>query len=103
MGSTGESYTAWQQEPDVSDSLAVLKQGLSEEALNGPDGRRKLLEATRSLSSVLETPGESVQRLAYLVRFCPWVACSVAVIRRRFLLTMPAAPAGGGSPDWHQP
>lgn len=76
MGSTGGSQTAWQQEPDVSESLAVLKERLSEEAINGPDGRRKLLEAARSLSSALETPGESVQRLAYLVRSTTYITCS---------------------------
>lgn len=68
MGSVPENVTSWQQEPDVSESLAALKERLSEEALNGPDGRRKLLEAAQSLANSLETPGESVQRLAYLVR-----------------------------------
>ncbi|KAI4149189.1 MAG: hypothetical protein L6R39_002571 [Caloplaca ligustica] len=66
MGSVPENVTSWQQEPDVSESLAALKERLSEEALNGPDGRRKLLEAAQSLANSLETPGESVQRLAYL-------------------------------------
>lgn len=68
MGSTTESSTTWQQDPEVSESLAIIKQRLSEEAINGPDGRRKLIEAARNLGNTLETPGESVQRLAYLVR-----------------------------------
>ncbi|KAL8922585.1 MAG: hypothetical protein Q9208_005089 [Pyrenodesmia sp. 3 TL-2023] len=66
MGSTTESSIPWQQDPEVSESLAVIKQRLSEEAINGPDGRRKLIEAARNLANTLETPGESVQRLAYL-------------------------------------
>lgn len=68
MGSNTDKSPAWQQELDVSESLTALKRQLSEEALNEPDGRQKLLAAARSLSHSLETPGESVQRLAYLVR-----------------------------------
>lgn len=68
MGSNIEDTSAWQQDRDVSESLAALKHRLAEEALNEPDGRRKLLAAARSLTNSLETPGESVQRLAYLVR-----------------------------------
>ncbi|KAI4095372.1 MAG: hypothetical protein LQ344_001670 [Seirophora lacunosa] len=66
MGSNTDKSPAWQQELDVSESLTALKRQLSEEALNEPDGRQKLLAAARSLSHSLETPGESVQRLAYL-------------------------------------
>ncbi|KAL8650284.1 MAG: hypothetical protein Q9210_003917 [Variospora velana] len=66
MGSNIEDTSAWQQDRDVSESLAALKHQLAEEALNEPDGRQKLLAAARSLSNSLETPGESVQRLAYL-------------------------------------
>ncbi|KAI4285844.1 MAG: hypothetical protein L6R35_004568 [Caloplaca aegaea] len=66
MGSNIEDTSAWQQDRDVSESLAALKHRLAEEALNEPDGRRKLLAAARSLTNSLETPGESVQRLAYL-------------------------------------
>ncbi|KAL8645820.1 MAG: hypothetical protein Q9226_007126 [Calogaya cf. arnoldii] len=66
MGSTEESPTAWQQAPDVSGSLAVLKQTLLEEAINRPDGRKGLIKAARSLADALETPGESVTRLSYV-------------------------------------
>ena len=67
MGSFTETSPTWQQDPDVSESLAVLKEALSEEAISKPDGRRKLVQAARSLSTTLETPGESIQRVAYLV------------------------------------
>ncbi|KAL9015591.1 MAG: hypothetical protein Q9185_007021 [Variospora sp. 1 TL-2023] len=66
MGSNIEDTSAWQQDRDVSESLAALKHRLAEEALNEPDGRRKLIAAARSLTNSLETPGESVQRLSYL-------------------------------------
>lgn len=77
MGSNIEDTSAWQQDRDVSESLAALKHRLAEEALNEPDGRRKLLAAARSLTNSLETPGESVQRLAYLVRNYPFSTLSL--------------------------
>ncbi|KAL8902670.1 MAG: hypothetical protein Q9207_004472 [Kuettlingeria erythrocarpa] len=50
----------------MSESLTILKKRLSDEAMNGPNGRRKLMEAARRLANAIETPGESIQRLAYL-------------------------------------
>ncbi|KAI4122409.1 MAG: hypothetical protein LQ338_005832 [Usnochroma carphineum] len=62
----------WHQDPDVSDALATLKQRLSREALNEPESRRNLMDAARSLSNHLETPGEYVQRVAYLDSLFEW-------------------------------
>ncbi|KAL8801694.1 MAG: hypothetical protein Q9182_004288 [Xanthomendoza sp. 2 TL-2023] len=93
MDSTKVSSTAWQQQLELSESLVVLKQRLTEEAMNAPNGRRELIEAARNLANTLETPGESVTRLAYMNGADPILLQRIL----RFLAAIPVVKEVGPS------
>ena len=50
--------------PGLISKLETLKHAVPKEEAT----RRRLLDATRNLSFALETPGDSLQRIAYTVR-----------------------------------
>lgn len=55
------------QDSYISDLVKTVRDNLPEEGGNLYD-REKLLNASRKLSVALETPGDTIQRVAYLVR-----------------------------------
>lgn len=61
------SYTVQQCEPEVSGLIEKVKALLPKDGSSSID-REQLLLTSQKLSVALETPGETGQRLAYLVR-----------------------------------
>ena len=64
--SLAPSYTMQQAEPEAVDLIEKVKALLPKDGSSSFD-REQLLLASQKLSISLETPGETVQRLAYLV------------------------------------
>lgn len=56
------------ENPEVTALIAELKKNLSVNEPAGAATRRHLKETAEQLSLALETPGETVQRVAYYVR-----------------------------------
>ena len=59
------------QNTEVTALIAELKKNLSVNDPAGPTTRRHLKEIAEQLSLALETPGETVQRVAYYVSALP--------------------------------
>lgn len=59
------------QSPEVTALIEDLKKTLSTNDPAALATREHLKETTEKLSLALETPGETVQRVAYYVRSCP--------------------------------
>ena len=57
------------QDAETESLVTTLKGLLSKIGSRGPDDRKQLKETASKLSLALETPGDTVQRVAYLVRF----------------------------------
>ena len=58
---------SFSQNHEVTALIAELKSNLSVNDLAGPAARQHLKETAEQLSLALETPGETVQRIAYYV------------------------------------
>ena len=58
---------SFNQNPEVTALIAALKSNLSVYDPAGPATRQHLKETAEQLSLALETPGETVQRVAYYV------------------------------------
>ena len=59
--------SSFSQSHEITALIAELKKNLSENDAAGPAARRHLKEIAERLSLALETPGETVQRVAYYV------------------------------------
>ena len=62
------SMAAPDKNPEVANLIASLKDCLSGNGSEGSYDRERLKETAERLSIALETPGETVQRVAYYVR-----------------------------------
>ena len=75
----------------TSDIAGLVKQlqGLKASDVQDEETRKSLFEAARDVTFTLESPGDSIQRIAYIVRaqgktYCPCVKLTIISLQSHF-------------------